>query len=92
MTAELLLELSSAPELCVRLLREASGAQSEQLPKALDQPLIVLLQLHTAPQLLTAGADTTERCVQLALHTGRTDTLKTQTCVGRLNRLLFSRI
>lgn len=74
MTAELLLELSSAPELSVRLLCcEALGSQSEQLLEAVDQPLILLLQLHTAPQLLTAGANTTQRRVQLLLLTGRTD-------------------
>lgn len=35
-SAELLLELSSAPELCVRLLCEELRAQSEQLLKAVD--------------------------------------------------------
>lgn len=75
-TAVLLLELSSVVELCVRLLREAFRAQSEQLLQAVDQPLILLLQLHTALQLLAAGANTTQSTVQLALHIEGTDNFK----------------
>lgn len=76
MTAVLLLELSSVVELCVRLLCEAFGAQSEQLLQAVDQPLILLLQLHTALQLLTAGANTTQSTVQITLHIDGTGNFK----------------
>lgn len=69
MSAELLLELSSVAELRVRLLLgEAFGAQSEQLLQAADQPLVLLLQLRTDPQLLTAGTNSTQRTVQITLH------------------------
>lgn len=73
MPAELLLELSSAVELCVRLPCEAFRAQSEQLLQAVDQPLVLLLQLRTALQLLTVGANTTQSTVQLPLHMRGTD-------------------
>lgn len=75
-TAVLLLELSSVVELCVRLLCEALRAQSEQLLQAVDQPLTLLLQLHAALQLLTAGANTTQSAVQLALHIEGTDSFQ----------------
>lgn len=68
MTAELLLELNPALQLRVRLLLEAFRAQTEQLLQAEHQPLVVLLQLHAAPQLLAAGVNTSECTVQLTLH------------------------
>lgn len=74
MSAELLLELSSA--LKPRPSCEAFRAQREQLLEAVNQPFILLLQLHTAPQLLTARASTTQSSIQLTLHTGSTHTLK----------------
>lgn len=71
-SAELLLQLSSALQGRVRLLCEELRAQSEQLLEAVDQLLILPLQRRTAPQLLAAGADSTQSCVQLTLHMGGT--------------------
>ena len=66
--AELLLELSSAVELWVGLLCETFRAQSEQLLQAVDQPLVLLLQLHAALQIISVGPDSTQSTIQLSLQ------------------------
>ncbi|TNN39880.1 hypothetical protein EYF80_049952 [Liparis tanakae] len=66
-SGELLLQLGSAVQLVIGPPGQACGAQSQQPLQAVDQALVVALQLHADRELLAVRENATQRTVQLPL-------------------------